>query len=295
VIALLLLLAQSEAPTLAGPWKRLAAPPTLERFASGKEQTVDFTIFRSKDGAWHLVSCVRQTAHPGGGRLLYRWESKDVEAEDWEPKGIFLTSDVSKGHREGMMQAPHAVVEDGVAWLFFNSGGAYAVTSRDGREWVPAAGGAKVFEMGRDVCLFDNRARDGLWYAFFTDVRPGKYPERKDHTVSYRTAPKLAGPWSPEKSDVGVLTPPPPGYLFAFAESPFVFFRKDRYWRFEQLHAYAADSPARWSGPPSAVLSGKDPLQHLSPEIVEHEGRTWIAAYRDHGRAGIWLAPLAWK
>jgi hypothetical protein len=291
----LLLLALQETPSLDGPWIRLAAPPKLERFATGKEQTVDFTVFRSADGAWHLVSCVRQTAHPGGGRLLYRWESKSLEAADWEPKGVFLTSDVSKGHREGMMQAPHCVQEDGVWWLFFNSGGAYALTSRDGRAWEPAAGGAKVFEMGRDVCLFDNRARDGLWYAVFTDIRPGKYPERKDHTVACRTAPKLAGPWSAEKPDLGVLTPPPPGYLFAFAESPFVFFRKDRYVRFEQLHVYASESLTRWPSAPIAVLSGKNPLEHLSPELVEHEGKTWVAAYRDHGRAGIWLAKLAWK
>jgi hypothetical protein len=295
MIALAAALLAQQAPSLDGPWRRLAAPPKLERFGTGREQTVDFTVFRSKDGAWHLVSCVRQTAHPGGGRLLYRWESGDLEAENWEPKGIFLTSDPALGHREGVVQAPHGVVEDGVWWFFFSSDGARAMTSPDGRDFRPAAGGAKLFDMGRDVGLLDNRARDGLWYAFFTDVRPGRFPERRDHTVAYRTAPRLAGPWSPEKPDVGVLTPPPPGYLFAYAESPFVHFRRDRYFRFEQLHVYASSDPARWSGPPVAVLSGRDALEFLSPEIVEHEGRTWIAAYRDHGRAGIWLAPLAWK
>lgn len=290
MIFALAILAQAELPRLDGPWRRIAAPPKLERFASGQEQTVDFTIFRSKDGAWHLVSCVRKTAHPGGGRLLYRWESKDLEAPDWEPKGIFLSSDAALGHREGMLQAPHAVVEDGVWWILYNSGGARALTSPDGRSFSPRPG--KLFDMGRDGQLFDNRARDGLWYAFFTDIRPGKYPERKDHTVSFRTAPKLEGPWSGEKTDVGVLSPAPAGYLFAYAESPFVHFQGGRYWRFEQLNVYGSKELGRWSGPPAASLHRRDPLEFLSPEVVEHEGRTWIAAYKDHGRAGIFLAPL---
>jgi hypothetical protein len=279
---ILLLLLQ----TLDGPWRRIASPPKLERFATGQEQTVDFTIFPSKDGAWHLVSCVRKTAHPGGGRLLYRWESKDLEAADWAPQGIFLTS--GEGQREGVVQAPHYVVEDGVGWLFYNSAGAHALTSPDGRSFTPVPG--RLFDMGRDVQLLDNRARDGLWYAFFTDVRPGRYPDRKDHTVSFRTAPKLAGPWSAEKKDVDVLSPPPAGYLFAYAESPFILFRGDRYYRFEQLNVFTSKDPARWSGPPVAALGAG--LEYLSPEIVEHEGKAWIAAYKDHGRAGIFLARL---
>lgn len=284
MIGLLLLL-----QALDGPWRRIAPPPKLERFATGEEQTVDFTIFRSTDGAWHLVSCVRKTAHPGGGRLLYRWESKTLEAADWEPKGTSLTSDAALGHREGVGQAPHAVTEDGVVWLVYDSAGAHALTSPDGRRFTPRPG--KLFDMGRDVQLLDNRAREGRWYAFFTDVRPGKYPERKDHTVSFRTAPKLEEPWSAAKTDVGVLSPPPAGYVFAYAESPLVLWRGGRYWRLEQLNVYASADPARWSGPPVAARGG---LDLRSPEIVEHEGRTWIAAYKDHGKAGIFLAPLAW-
>jgi hypothetical protein len=298
VLALLAAQERPEVPCLDGAWWRLAAPPKLERFATGKEQTVDFTVFRAADGTWQLVSCVRNTAHPGGGRLLYRWEAAKLTDADWTPKGIFLSSDAAQGHREGFVQAPHAVVEDGVTWLVFNSSGAHALTSRDGKAFEPfraADGGFRLFEMPRDVMLLDRRARDGSWYACFTDIRPGKYPERKDHTVSFRTAPKLAGPWSAGKTDIGVLSPPPPGYLFAFAESPFIHARKDWLYRFEQLHVYASRDPARWEGPPVAVLSGKDPLQHLSPEIVEHEGSTYLAAYRDHGKAGIFMTRLAWK
>lgn len=294
------LLAQEvpEKPFLDGAWWRIASPPTLEMFGTGKEQTVDFTIFPAADGTWQLISCVRNTSHPGGKRLLFRWEGRSLTDADWTPKGIFLTSDPALGHQEGVLQAPHLVMEDGVFWLFYNSSGARAMTSRDGKTFEPAesaAGLHKFFDMPRDVMLLDNRALDGKWYAFYTDLVPGKYADRKNHTVSSRTAPRLAGPWSDDKVDLGVVSPPPPQYLFMFAESPFLLFRKGWYYRFEQLNVLASKEPARWSGPPIAALAGRNVFEYLAPEIVEHEGRTFLAAYKDHGKAGIWVARLGWK
>jgi hypothetical protein len=297
MIALLILLAAQEAPSLEGRWWRIASPPKLERFATGDEQTVDFTLFPAADGSWQLLSCVRSTAHPGGKRLLFRWEGKTLTDPDWSPRGIFLTSDPALGHQDGVLQAPHLVKEDGVYWLFYNSNGARAMTSRDGKTFEPAkteAGSHKFFDMPRDVMLLDNRARDGQWYAYYTDIVPGKYADRKNHTVSYRTAPKLAGPWG-DKVDVGVISPPPAGYLFAFAESPFVHARKGWYYRFEQLNVFASKEPSRWEGPPVASMAGRNALEYLSPELVEHDGKTYLAAYKDHGKGGIWVARLGWK
>lgn len=287
-----------ETATQAGSWRRIAAPPKLERFGSGEEQTVDFTIFPAKDGTWQLISCVRKTSHPGGGRLLYRWEGKSLEDADWAPQGIFRTSDPALGHLDGVLQAPHAVEEDGVVWLFYSSGGARALTSRDGKTFEPArsaSGDLKFFDMPRDVMLLDRRSKGGGWIAFFTDIVPGQYPERKNHTVSYRTAPKLAGPWSGEKTDIGVATPPPPGYVFMYAESPFLLERKGWYYRFEQLNVYASRELRAWTGPPVASLAGKNASEFLSPELIEHGGKTYLAAYKDHGKAGIFLTTLSWK
>jgi len=287
-----------EKPALDGAWWRIAAPPALERFATGAEQTVDFTIFAAADGTWQLISCVRNTAHPGGKRLLFRWEAKNPTDVDWTPKGIFRTSDPALGHQEGVLQAPHLVKEDGVFWLFYSSNGARAMTSKDGKSFEPARtadGNLKFFDMPRDVMLLDNRARDGKWYAFYTDIVPGQYAERKNHTVSFRTAAKLAGPWSAEKTDAGVVTPPPAGYLFFYAESPFIQFRKGWFYRFEQLNVLASKEPTRWAGPAVASLAGKNVFEYISPEVVEHEGRTYLAAYKDHGKGGIYLARLDWK
>ena len=297
MIGLVLLLVQAPVEVrIDGSWWRLAAPPTLEKHGTGKEQAVDFTVFPAADGTWQLISCIRNTAFPGSGRLLYRWEGKALTDADWEPRGIFLTSDPALGHREGKLQAPHAVVEDGVTWLFYSSAGAHAMTSKDGKTFEPAKaadGSFTFFEMPRDLMLFDNRARDGKWYAFFTDIAPGKFPERKDNTVSFRTAAKLEGPWS-AKTHVGVVSPPPKGYVFANAESPFVFFRDGLYYRFEQLNLLSSRDLTAWAGPPVAELNPK-PLQYLAPEVIEHEGRLYVAAYKDHGRAGIFMARLGWS
>lgn len=287
-----------EIPSRAGDWRRLAAPPTLEKFATGKEQTVDFTIFRAKDGTWQLVSCIRNTAHPGAGRLLYRWEAENLTDTDWTPKGIFLTADPAMGHGEGKAQAPHCVVENGTWWFFFSSGGAYALTSTDGKAFTPARtrdGKWKFFDMPRDLMILDNRARDGKWYAFYTDIRPGKYPERRNHTVSYRTAPALDGPWSRAATDVGVVSPPPKGYVFVYAESPFVLHRMGWFYRLEQLHVLASTSVDAWKGPPVASLGERNPYLYLAPEVIVDGDRTYLAAYKDHGKAGIFITELRWK
>ena len=300
MIALLILLAVQDAPEkphLDGAWWRIASPPALERFATGSEQTVDFTIFPAADGTWQLISCVRNTAHPGGKRLLFRWEGKSLTDPDWTPKGIFFTSDPAIGHQEGVLQAPHGVREDGLFWLFYNSNGARAMTSKDGKTFEHAkneAGGYKFFDMPRDVMLLDNRGNDGKWYAFYTDIVPGKYADRKNHTVSCRTAPKLAGPWS-DKVDLGVLSPPPAGYVFMMAESPFILSRKGWFYRFEQLNVFASKDPSRWSGPATASMTGKNVFEYLSPEIIEHDGRAYLAAYKDHGKGGIHVVRLGWK
>jgi hypothetical protein len=288
--------AHPDRPCLTGNWWRLATPPTLERFHKPGIQTVDFTVFQAADGTWQLISCLRKTACPGGGRLLYRWEGANLTDSDWTPKGIFRLADPELGQTEGKIQAPHCIKLDGRYYLFYNSNGAYCMISDDGktfRHHRTQDGDLRFFDMPRDVMVFDNRARDGLWYAYFTDILPGKYPAQKDHTVGARTARVLEGPWSRRKLDIGVISAPPQGYLFAYAESPFVLYRKGWYYRLEQMNVLASKSPTQWQGPALCTL-GDDPMRTLAPEIVEHEGTLYVAGYRDWGNSGIFMSRLKW-
>ena len=264
-------------------------------------QAPDFTIFQAADGTWQLVSCVRGTTHPGGGRLLYRWEAKRLTDADWTPKGVFRTSDTALGHKEGVVQAPHCVKVGGKYYLFYNSAGAaYCLVSDDGEEFrdhKAADGALRFFPMARDVMLFDNRPRDGMWYAYYTDIRPGRYADRKNHTVSFRTAKDLAGPWSAEATDVGVVSPTPAdAYTFVYAESPFVVFRGGWYYRFEQMNVLASRRPAEWPAKIVTTLTAGDPRAYLSPEIIADGADEYIAGYRyKRGEGGIYLCRLKWR
>jgi beta-xylosidase len=289
-----------EVPEIAGSWQRLAAPPQLEQYHKPGVQAVDFTLYPAADGTWQLISCVRGTAYPGAGRLLYRWEGKRLTDSDWAPKGIFRTADVRLGHAEGKIQAPHCVKHDGKYYLFYSSSGAHCLVGEDGKAFTDHKahdGQMKFFDMPRDLMIFNNLDRDGLWYAYFTDIAPGKYAERKNHTVGARTARRLEGPWSAQKIDVGVVSPTPAdAYTFVFAESPFVLFRNGWYYRFEQMNVLASRNPRAWQGPILATLTGNNPRALLAPEIVTHDGRDYIAgSCYSKDKAGIYLAAINWR
>jgi hypothetical protein len=285
-------------PTLSGPWIRLVGNPDLGPWSDPGAQPVDFSIWQAADGSWQLVACVRKTRFPGQGRLFYRWESPSLVKPDWAEKGVFLTTDAHPEFEQGHLQAPHVLKDNDTYHIFFNSGGsAFVWTSRDGKSFEPSESGvgtASLFAMGRDVMVFDNRTRDGLLYAYYTAVVPGAHPGRQDHTIAYRTASKLPGPWS-EPVDVSVLTPNTPGspYNFINAESPFVVFRDGTYYRWEQMNVHASASPTAWVDGPVARLTGDDPRAFYAPEIIEFDGQTFIAGYKyKNERAGIYLAPF---
>lgn len=287
-------------PKIEGDWTRIAAPPELERYAKAGVQAVDFTIFQAADGTWQLVSCIRGTSAPGGGRLLYRWESPSLTQADWTAKGIFKEADPALGHTLGTLQAPYCVRDGDTWWMFCNSNGAQCLTSTDGKTFTWAVNqqkSGKFFDMGRDVMIFDNRATDGQWYAWYTDIRKSAYPLRNDHTVSYRRAEHLDGRWS-ASLDVGVLTPDAeldPKYNFADAESPFIIKRGECYYRWEHMDVYASRSLTDWKAAPRVQLVPGRRHAYLAPEIVDDHGVSYIAAYGDYGRTGIFIARLGWS
>ena len=283
-------------PRLDGPWIQLAGRPQLEKWASPKAEPVDFTIFQADDGSWQLIACVRHTTHPGSGRLLYRWSSPELLQEDWKPEGIFLSSKPGWSHAEGKLQAPFHVKDGDRHCLFYNSRGCHLMTSEEGIDFEPY-GTEAIFPMGRDVCLLDDREGSGKWIAYYTSPEKGINPATRDHTIRARTASDLEGPWSEKAVEIPPLTPPPPGYLFVYAESPLVVKRGDYYYRFEQLFVYRSKDPLKWQEPPVAMLAPGDPLKRLAPEIVTHDGKDYILAYQWRGddQRGIYLAPLAWE
>lgn len=283
-------------PLLSGPWIQLIGRPKLEKWASPNAEPVDFAVFQSDDGNWQLIACVRNTTHPGSGRLLYRWSSPVLEREGWSPDGIFLSSKPEWDHSEGKLQAPFHIKDGDRHYLFYNSRGCHLMTSTNGIDFEPY-GMKAIFPMGRDVCLLDDRERSGKWIAYYTSPEKGINPATRDHTIRARTASKPEGPWSGKAVEIPPITPPPDGYQFVYAESPLVVKRGEYYYRFEQLFVFCSEDPLKWEGPPIAILASGDPLKRLAPEIVTHNGKDYLVAYQWLGedQRGIFMAPIVWE
>ncbi|MHC4400648.1 MAG: hypothetical protein ACYTG0_13310 [Planctomycetota bacterium] len=273
-----------EVPVVVGPWWQIAPnAPDVGKWATGKENACDFTIFQSADGRWHLIACVRGTSHYGD-RLFHHWETESLTDADWTPRGIL---DVPRGTRGSppqiaSVQAPHAFLHDGTYYLFYNSGPAHAMISRNGRDWQPhqnVEGERVFFEMGRDVCLFRDRARN-RWIAYYcgTVERQGK----PQGAMVARTAPALEGPWS--EDEIPVRTEGNP-------ESPFVVERGDRYYLFQQMSVFCSDDPVDFDRPQITHMTGIWYNGKWAPEIIEHKGRFFMAGY---GR-GIHMARFVWE
>lgn len=283
-------------PRLEGDWIKLVGQPELEQWATPDAEPVDFAIFQADNGEWQLISCIRKTAHPGSGRLLYRWSSPDLLREGWTPEGIFLSSTPELNHAEGRLQAPFHVKDGATHYLFYNSRGAHLMTGADGIEFEPY-GTEAVFDMGRDVSILDDREDSGRWIAYYTSPEPGINPATRDHTIRARTAESLTGPWSEQAVEIPPITPPAEGYTFVYAESPLVVERGGDYFRFEQLHVFRSDDPLQWEGPPVANLAPRDPLKRLAPEIATLNGQDYLLAYQWRGKdpRGIYLVKLVWE
>ncbi len=273
-----------DVPELDGHWWPIAPnAPDVGKWATGKQNACDFTIYKDVEGQWHLVSCIRGTSAPGQ-RLFYQWESDKLTDKDWHPVGIL---DVPRGKRgkplePTSVQAPHAFRFGGRYYMFYNSSGARCMTSPDGRDWKPdkdTAGGNVFFAMGRDVCLFHDEANE-RWIAYYcgTATVDGK---RKGAMMA-RTAPAPEGPWSKEES--AVLTEGNP-------ESPFVLKHGDYYYLWQQMHVYRSADPLNFNG---ALLvnqmTGTWYAGKYAPEIVRDGDDWYVAGYS----RGIWVCRMKW-
>jgi len=274
-----------EVPRVDGQWWRIAPnAPDIGKWSTGRENACDFAIFRSSDGKWHCISCIRGTSHYGQ-RLFYRWEADRLTDTSWRPCGIF---DVPRGKRGKPLeftsvQAPHPFVHDGKYYLFYNSGKARCMISPDGRKWSPhvnTAGNQEFFPMGRDICVFHDSDRE-RWIAYYCGT-VNLNGERRGAMVA-RTAPSPEGPWSEKETAVRTVGNP---------ESPFVIQRGQWYYLWQQMSVYRSDDPLDFDRAELiAHMTGIWYNGKWAPEVIEHQGQFYIAGY---GR-GIHVARLQWQ
>ena len=296
--------------------------PTLK----DHQQVSDFTIYKSANGKWQMVSAVRSTKFPSGKHFLMRWEADNLTDQNWNEKGIFYTTKdfpASAGYSEGIFYAPHCVSDKGKFYMFHNSNGkAYLLISDDGikfHSYINPDGSYVIFDAGdggRDLMVMDNRTRDGLWYCYYTCAdRNNKKLENRQFTDAYvRTSKDLTGPWS-DPVEVGLGTPNRPrtiahsSYDFVNAESSFVIYHDGFYFKFEQANVVASRDPKNFEGKP--VVANMFPdfkypegwWPALAPEVIIGGDKMYIAYFINHStppfhtlkEGGVFIAELSWK
>jgi hypothetical protein len=289
-----------EKPAIDGEWWQVAGDPDIGEYTTDKQQPVDFCVWQAADGTWQLWSCIRHTKFPGRTRLFHGWEGKDITDANWQPQGIKMTSKPELGETEGGMQAPHVVKHNGKYHLLYGDWEHICLaTSKDGKKFerqIRADGKTGMFTEGlgnntRDVCAL---LVGDTWHAYYT-----AYPNKQG--VDYCRTSKNLRDWS---DSTAVAFGGRAGTGGGSAECPFVVKRGDYYYLFRTQNYRSTDGKI----PRTCVYASKDPmnfginqdrlyfvteLQLAAPEIIEHQGQTYIAALMPDLK-GIRIAKLKW-
>jgi hypothetical protein len=287
--------AEFRMPMIQEPWTQIAGDPDLGALTTGKQQPVDFGIWQAADGTWQLWSCIRGTKESGKTRLFYRWEGAHLTNANWKPMGIAMRADPRTGELEGGLQAPF-VFRNGRSYKMFYGGwdDICSATSADGKKFerrLDAHGKVTLFGSGgnkRDPMLL--RIGD-LWHCYYT-AHPGDigadYCRTSRDLRTWREERIVAkggkagsGPWSAECP-----------FVVELQRGQFYLFRTQHYGLNQQTSVYFSHDPMDF-GVDHDEGHFVYTLPVAAPEIIQHEGRYYIAALLPSLK-GIQLARLEW-
>jgi hypothetical protein len=313
-------------PVLDGPWWLIGPNPVLKgridgddehriEFEKGRVQEhnapVDHHIVQDARGKWHLWGCVRGTAV---GRVLYHWETDDIERSPWTDTGELIRADRNAGESvddwwgQEWLQSPYFVRHDGRYYMFYgghragvdasgrrhpacDTPGAIAdpslhqiclMTSTDGVKWVRhrnADGTSRVFAgpgETRDPCLI---RISGKWHLYCAGYFDHNKPEEGAGFV-VATSDDLLD-WSDWRL---VHRDPQYGRGRTDAECPFVLFKEGYYYLFRTVNYYRcltlvfrSEDPCDFGvGDASSKLVGRLPC--AAPELYEIEGKEYVSS-----------------
>ena len=327
-------------PVVDGDWRLIGPNPDMrglipgaEEFqeqweAGGKEKehnaAVDHHFFRGSDGTYHLWGCIRNTVV---GRVLYRWETDDIDAAPWRQTGEIIRCDHDAGEcindwgGKEWLQSPYFIHVDGTYYMFFGGHNSdrredgseipddiqgeerhvraacqmCLMTSPDGRTWTRhrnAEGLSRLFAGPgevRDPCLLGVGDEWVCYYAGFSNN------DRTQHGFYARTSKDLVT-WSDYKMIHQDLNRASGNWT---TECPHVVFRDGYYYLFRTENYYAKRTHVFRSEDPFdfGVGDASDKFVCLFPaaavEIYEIEGREYVTSSHDP-KQGEFMARLKW-
>ena len=127
-------------PQIEGQWWQVAGNPMEHKYATERQEPVDFAVWQAADGTWQLWSCIRGTTaggKNGKSRFFYCWEGQNLTDTNWKPMGIAMEADPSMGETPGGLQAPHVVKIDKTYHMFYGDWvNICHATSKDGKNFT---------------------------------------------------------------------------------------------------------------------------------------------------------------
>jgi hypothetical protein len=298
-------------PQIDGQWWQVAGNPMDHKYATEKQEPVDFAVWQAADGTWQLWSCIRSTT--GGGkngktRFFYRWEGKNLIDTNWKPMGIAMEADPSLGETPGGLQAPHVVKVGQTYHMFYGDWvNICHATAKDGKNFkrvLQKNGKTGMFTEGpgnntRDVMLLEHT---GKWFAYYT-----AFPNRQGMvyvrtTEDFQTWSESAVVAFGGRAGTGATQAECP-HVVKLGPSDFYLFRTQTYGPFKNGNIRKRGAPQTsiyYSNDPMMFGINQDQryfvctLPVAAPEIIHCKGQYYIAALNRGALDGIRIARLKW-
>lgn len=267
----------------------------------------DHTIFRDRDGTWHLIGITHaEPFFPKDEKHLAHATAPSLHGP-WTKQPYALSTEPDSG--ESHLWAPHVIEHDDRYWMFVCAGGPseteyriHLATSEDAASWTRHPDNPLVVDgyEARDPMIL--RVED-RWVMYYTATSA---PNGGDHIVAATFSDDLVH-WEGRTT---VYTDAMSGTMAGPTESPFVVERGGRYhlfigpdWHglvdsYEQTGRYDMRCYRR-----TRVLASDDPLHfdiddqvgtidaHAAEVIVDEDGNDWVS-HCGWGQGGVFLAPL---
>jgi len=293
-------------PQIDGEWWQVAGSPMDHKYATERQQPVDFAVWQAADGTWQLWSCIRNTTAAGKNgktRFFYRWEGKHLTDTNWKPMGIAMEADASFGETPGGLQAPH-VIKLGKTYLMFYGDwvNICKATSRDGKKFRRQTrdnGKTGMFNEGdgehaRDPMIL----RVGDRYHCYYTAHSMRSPASNHRGLNYCRVSADLRNWSSSKVvaegsayGTGPYCAECPHVVYHPESKHYYLFNTQRYGRRQHTTVFRSADPLNFGINDNRLEVTTLPV--AAPEIILHDGRYYIASLMPSLK-GIQIAKLKW-
>ena len=293
-------------PKIDGQWWRVAGNPLEHKYATERQEPVDFAVWQAADGTWQLWSCIRNTTAGGKNgktRFFYHWEGKKLTDTNWRPMGIAMEAEPSLGETPGGLQAPHVVKIGDTYHMFYGDWiNICHATSKDGKNFrrqIHDNGKTGMFNEGDGEHARDPMVlKIGNQYHCYYTAHSMRSPATNHRGVNYCRISTNLRNWGPSKVVAEGSAYRKGPYC---AECPHVIYYP------ESKHYYLFNTQRYGLRQHTTVFCSADPLHFgindncfevatltvAAPEIILQDGQYYIASLMPSLK-GIQIAKLKW-